>query len=106
MSTPVVQAVRTVVLGVALAALVGVAGGQVKTTVKAMTLTTMDYIEIRQLVNRYAFALDTGSSNGYDYALCLPQTGSSCCRTRKGASSSRRSRAVHGSVRTTPCTTS
>jgi len=68
MSTPVVQAVRTVVLGVALAALVGVAGGQVKTTAKAMTLTPMDYIEIRQLVNRYAFALDTGSSNGYDYA--------------------------------------
>jgi hypothetical protein len=33
-----------------------------------MTLTPMDYIEIRQLVNRYAFALDTGSSNGYDYA--------------------------------------
>src|SRR6476469_2989218 len=35
---------------------------------KAMTLTPLDYIEIRQLVNRYAFALDTGSSNGYDYA--------------------------------------
>src|SRR4029450_737816 len=50
----------------ALAALVGVTSGQVKSTAKA--LTPMDYIEIRQLVNRYAFALDTGSSNGYDYA--------------------------------------
>ena len=68
MSTSVVQAFRPVVLVVALAALVGVAGGQVKTTAKAMTLTPMDYIEIRQLVNRYAFALDTGSSNGNDYA--------------------------------------
>src|SRR2546425_4012535 len=68
MSTSAVQAVRPVVLGVALAALVGVTGGQVKSTAKAMTLTPMDYVEIRQLVNRYAFALDTGSSNGYDYA--------------------------------------
>jgi hypothetical protein len=31
-------------------------------------LTAMDYIQIKQLVNRYAFALDTGSRNGYDYA--------------------------------------
>ena len=68
MSTPIVQAVRPVVLGVALAALVGVLSGQVKSTAKAMTLTPMDYVEIRQLVNRYAFALDMGSSNGYDYA--------------------------------------
>jgi hypothetical protein len=33
-----------------------------------MGLTAMDYIQIKQLVNRYAFALDTGSRNGYDYA--------------------------------------
>jgi len=68
MSITVVQAIRSVLLGVALAALVGVASGQVKSTAKAMTLTPMDYVEIRQLVNRYAFALDTGSTNGYDYA--------------------------------------
>jgi hypothetical protein len=68
MSTPVVQAVRSAILGVALAGLVGVTSGQVKSTAKVMTLTPMDYIEIRQLVNRYGFALDTGSSNGYDYA--------------------------------------
>jgi hypothetical protein len=34
----------------------------------AMALTAMDYIQIKQLVNKYAFALDTGSNNGYDYA--------------------------------------
>jgi SnoaL-like domain len=68
MATPVVRAVRPAILAVALAALVGVTSGQVKSTAKAMTLTPMDYIEIRQLVNRYAFAIDTGSSNGYDYA--------------------------------------
>jgi hypothetical protein len=33
-----------------------------------MALTAMDYIQIKQLVNRYAFALDTASRNGYDYA--------------------------------------
>jgi hypothetical protein len=32
------------------------------------TLTPQDYIEIQQLVNKYAFALDTCSNNGYDYA--------------------------------------
>jgi hypothetical protein len=68
MSTRVLQAARSVVLAVALAALVGTTSGQVKPGVKALTLTPMDYIEIRQLVNRYAFALDTGSNNGYDYA--------------------------------------
>ncbi len=35
---------------------------------KMTTLTALDYIEIQQLVNRYAFAIDTCSNNGYDYA--------------------------------------
>src|SRR5262245_2652375 len=68
MSKPVAQAVRSAILCVALTTVVGITSGQVKSTAKATTLTPMDYIEIRQLVNRYAFALDTGSSNGYDYA--------------------------------------
>src|SRR4030095_15203347 len=34
----------------------------------APALTALDYIEIQQLVNRYAFAIDTCSNNGYDYA--------------------------------------
>jgi hypothetical protein len=48
-----------------------VARGQQKSATAAarpMTLTPMDYIEIKQLVNRYGFAVDTGSDNGYDYA--------------------------------------
>ena len=32
------------------------------------SLTALDYIEIQQLVNRYAFAIDNCTSNGYDYA--------------------------------------
>src|SRR3979409_1071166 len=35
---------------------------------KDATLTALDYFEIQQLVNRYAFAIDTCSNNGYDYA--------------------------------------
>src|ERR1700742_2272702 len=70
MSTRVLRSARSAVLAVALTILVGATigttSGQVKPGVKA--LTPMDYIEIRQLVNRYAFALDTGSNNGYDDA--------------------------------------
>jgi hypothetical protein len=33
-----------------------------------LPLTPMDRIQIQQLIARYAFALDTGGRNGYDYA--------------------------------------
>jgi SnoaL-like domain len=39
-----------------------------RASARPMTLAPMDYIEIKQLVNRYAFAVDTGNNNGYDYA--------------------------------------
>jgi hypothetical protein len=32
------------------------------------TLTSMDYIDIQQLVSRYPYALDTGAEGGYAYA--------------------------------------
>ena len=35
---------------------------------KPMQLTALDYIEIEQLIFKYARALDTCSNNGYDYA--------------------------------------
>jgi catechol 2,3-dioxygenase-like lactoylglutathione lyase family enzyme len=35
---------------------------------KDSTLSALDYIEIQQLVNRYAFAIDNCTNNGYDYA--------------------------------------
>src|SRR5690606_28105151 len=34
----------------------------------AQELSALDYIEIQQLVARYARAIDTCSNNGYDYA--------------------------------------
>ena len=38
------------------------------TAAQNATLTALDYIEIQQLVNRYAFAIDNCTNNGYDYA--------------------------------------
>jgi hypothetical protein len=56
----------------ALAGVLGVGVLLVVTSMRAAprtpALTALDYIEIQQLVNRYAFALDTCSNNGHDYA--------------------------------------
>jgi hypothetical protein len=35
---------------------------------KVMQLTALDYIEIEQLVRKYAWAIDTCSNDGFDYA--------------------------------------
>ena len=40
-----------------------------------MTLTALDYIEIQQLVAKYARAIDTCSNNGYDYADLFTEDG-------------------------------
>jgi hypothetical protein len=50
----------------------------------AATLTPMDYVEIRQLVNRSAFAIDTGSNSGYDYADLFAEDGESVRPNAKG----------------------
>jgi hypothetical protein len=34
----------------------------------AQSLTALDYEQITQLTNRYAYGIDTCSNNGYDYA--------------------------------------
>lgn len=38
-------------------------------------LTALDYYEIAQLVNRYAYAIDTCANNGYDYANLFTEDG-------------------------------
>jgi SnoaL-like domain len=50
------------ILGVGVLTLVAVRAQQ------KPALTAMDYIEIQQLANRYAQAIDSCSNNGYDYA--------------------------------------
>ncbi len=55
-------------VGVFLALGSGALARQTPTTAGRPTLTTQDYIDIQQVLNKYAFALDTCSNNGYDYA--------------------------------------
>ncbi|HEX6998909.1 MAG TPA: nuclear transport factor 2 family protein [Gammaproteobacteria bacterium] len=38
-------------------------------------LTALDYQEITQLINRYAYAIDTCANNGYDYANLFTEDG-------------------------------
>jgi hypothetical protein len=59
---------RVAAMAIALFLSATTAIAQGPSSAKAMSLTAMDYIEIRQLVSRYAFAVDTGNNNGYDYA--------------------------------------
>ena len=44
------------------------AGVQAPSSSAPRVLTALDYIEIQQLVAKYARAIDTCSNNGYDYA--------------------------------------
>ena len=44
------------------------AGAQTRSGARPRELTALDYIEIQQLVAKYARAIDTCSNNGYDYA--------------------------------------
>jgi SnoaL-like domain len=64
MGMPNRQTLLIAVLGVGIVALMAAPRG----ATKAAALTALDYIEIQQLVNRYAFAIDNCSNNGYDYA--------------------------------------
>ena len=60
------KTILAVLVSVGVCALVAVQAQQAKSdsASSVMALTAMDYIQIKQLVNRYAFALDTGSRNG------------------------------------------
>src|SRR3954462_12103061 len=42
---------------------------------KAPPLTTQDYIDIQQLIARYAVAIDECTNNGYDYAALYTDDG-------------------------------
>ena len=87
------RAIRTT-LPVVLAAgvLAAIAGGSVldarqKSTTqaasKAQALTPLDYIEIRQLVARYGYAVDTGADNGNMYAELFAPDGAFLDRAGK-----------------------
>ncbi len=47
---------------------IDVLGGGTAVAAEKGTLTALDYQEITQLINRYAYGIDTCAGNGYDYA--------------------------------------
>ena len=59
---------RIIRLSLVAAALALSAAGPSAQSSGFLPLTPMDRIEIQHLIARYAYALDTGGRNGYDYA--------------------------------------
>jgi SnoaL-like domain len=59
---------RTFAAFAAFAAVASLALAASRFAQEPMQLTALDYIEIQQLVAKYARAIDTCSNNGYDYA--------------------------------------
>ena len=105
------KTVLAIGLSVGLVALGVVKAQQARTggSTSVMALTAMDYIQIKQLVNRYAFALDTGSRNGYDYADLFSPDGAFDSNSRgryRDVTSWRPSPAVRRKARCTSTTTS
>jgi hypothetical protein len=72
----------TLVLSLGLV-LVGIAQAQnnAKPAAKPPSLTPQDYLEIRQLVARYAYAVDTGADDGAVYASLFAPDGAFLDRT-------------------------
>lgn len=60
--------IALVLLIVVFASVSRAASAQSRSASRPRELTALDYIEIQQLVARYARAIDTCSNNGYDYA--------------------------------------
>src|SRR5215510_8149695 len=61
------------ILGMATLAVVGFVAGRAQFGVRVASaqsgaLTALDYDEITQLINRYAYGIDTCGNNGFDYA--------------------------------------
>jgi hypothetical protein len=68
MSRTVLSVALALGAGVVAFAVVQAQGDATKTPGKLMTLTPLDYVEIRQLAARYGHAVDQGADNGYAYA--------------------------------------
>lgn len=60
------------ILAIGAAVAIGFAAGRVvdggSAAAQPAALTALDYQEITQLINRYAYGIDTCANNGYDYA--------------------------------------
>jgi hypothetical protein len=72
---------KPAVLALIAALMVSGSAGAAQTPKNAATLTAMDYIEIQQLVARYAYALDTAADRGDAYAQLFTPDGAFVART-------------------------
>ena len=63
-----VKWVTTMVVACAVAFIAGRGWGGITAQAQGPALTALDYQEITQLINRYAYGIDTCANNGYDYA--------------------------------------
>jgi hypothetical protein len=72
----------------AAAATIGFAAGRFgdggTAAAQANALTALDYQEITQLINRYAYGIDTCANNGYDYANVFTADGAFIDRNSDG----------------------
>ena len=66
---------RTSVLFVAALLVTCVTSSSAQAPAKPRALTTQDYIDIQQLIARYAVAIDECTNNGYDYAALYADDG-------------------------------
>ena len=69
-----------VALFILLIVVIAFAAGKVSTVIKPVvaqnnTLTAEDKFDILQLINRYAYGIDTCGNNGYDYANVFTEDG-------------------------------
>ena len=62
----IVMTIRTFTATISIAAILALPAPSLAQ--QPMELTALDYIQIQQLIARYARAMDTCSNNGYDYA--------------------------------------
>jgi hypothetical protein len=70
-----------VVFGLVLACSGDVSSGQARPAESSAALSAADYIEIRQLVASYAYAVDTGADDGAVYAALFAPDGAFADRT-------------------------
>ena len=72
-----IKAMAVFAAGVATAAVLGGSGSPLGRFAHAQggTLSALDYAEITQLINRYAYGIDTCADNGYAYANLFTEDG-------------------------------
>ena len=58
----------TIVVACVVAFVAGRGWSGITAQAQGPTFTALDYQEITQLINRYAYGIDTCANNGYDYA--------------------------------------